>query len=222
MKNFSWSLDISTTNIGMALWDDSGKLVELKHLELKIDKSIPNEDRTLHKADLFKDYVLNYKKHVKDEYDGEITNVFIEAPFSNTPKNINTTALLLSFNGMVRYMLYKIFDNPPMLISVYISRKLFCPELIKTTKKRDGTIKETLSFPKGVDKKEYIWKKVANLEPDIKWFYTRTGKLKGSSFDMSDAVCVGHSCLQILGVIDRNIFFKKNEECIKSLQIASS
>lgn len=199
---YSWSLDISTTNVGMALWYESGDLVELKHLELKVDRSIPEEERYLHKAKKFKEYVSSYKKRVKEMYGAEIENIFVEAPLSNTPVNINTTAKLLSFNGIACYILDEIFDKPPFLITVHQSRKLFCPELVKIAKKRNGQIKETLSFPKGVDKKEYIWNKVAELEPKVEWFYTRTGNLKSQSYDMSDAYCVGVAGLKVLGTIE--------------------
>ena len=61
MEEYIWSLDISTTNIGMALWNMNGKLIELKHLELKTDKNTPVENRDLHKAEIFKKYVLDYR-----------------------------------------------------------------------------------------------------------------------------------------------------------------
>ena len=199
---YSWSLDISTTNVGMALWYESGELVELKHLELKVDRSIPEEERYLHKAKLLKEYIITYKSRVKDLYDAEIGNIFVEAPLSNTPVNINTTAKLLAFNGIACYILNEIFDKPPYLITVYQSRKLFCPELIKTTKKKNGQIKETLSFPSGVDKKEYIWEKVSKLEPQIEWFYTKNGTLKSQSYDMSDAYAVGVAGLKVIGTIE--------------------
>jgi hypothetical protein len=198
---YSWSLDISTTNVGMALWYESGDLVELKHLELKVDRSIPEDERYLHKAKLLKEFIITYKTRVRELYGAEIDKVFVEAPLSNTPVNINTTAKLLAFNGIACYMLDEIFGKPPYLISVYQSRKLFCPELVKITKKRNGQIKETLSFGKDVDKKHYIWNKVSELEPQIDWFYTRTGKLKGSSYDMSDAYCVGVAGLKVLQII---------------------
>lgn len=200
-RYFTLSLDVSTTNVGIALWDEKGKLVKLDHLELKIDKSAPEEDRYIYKANLFKTYILDYQRRVSEKYGAEITNVFIEAPLSNTPVNINTTAKLLGFNGIACYILYEIFRKPPYLISVYQSRKLFCPELVKTHKKRNGEIKQTLSFPKGVDKKEYLWKKVAELQPEVHWFYTRTGKLKNSSFDMSDAYVVGVAGLKVMEIL---------------------
>lgn len=211
------SLDVSTTNVGIALWDEKGELSELKHLELKIDKDTPVEDRYIYKAELLKKYLISFNERVKKEYNSIIENVFIEAPLSNTPKNINTTAMLLGFNGIACFKIYEIFGVIPKKISVYESRAIFCPEFVKTTKQRNGEIKHTLSFPKGwknTEKKEYIRQKVAKLEPQIEWFYTRNNTLSDKNFDMSDAMCVGHSGLIVIGIIDNDEFRKKNEECV--------
>lgn len=221
-KNYSISLDVSTTNVGIALWSEKGKLIELKHLELKIDKNISIEDRYIFKSNLFRNYLIKFKNRIEESYDANIENIFIEAPLSNTPKNINTTAMLLGFNGIACYKIYEIFDVIPKKITVHESRSIFCPEFIVTTKNRKGEIKNTLSFPKGwknKEKKEYIRKKVAKLEPQIKWFYTRNDTIRDSSYDMSDAMCVGHSGLIVLGVIKNEEFLKRNEECLKDLRI---
>ena len=202
MENYIWSLDISTTNVGFALWDSNGKLIELKHLILKIDKEILPEFRDLHKADLFKEYCSTYKQRIETKLNGKIIHVFVEAPLQNTPKNINTTALLLGFNGIARYVLYQIFGFEPKKITVHIARKLFCPELIKLSK-RKGEIVETLSFPDEYKKRKklYIWKKVAKLEPQIEWFYTRNNTLRDMCYDMSDSYAVGIAGLKQLGII---------------------
>lgn len=206
MKNkrgYYLSFDISTTNVGVAVWDGNGKLLELKHLELKVDKDVPVEDRILKKADDFKEYVVDFKKYIEEEYYLDLLGIFIEAPLSSTPVNINTTAMLLAFNGITRYILYKIFEIEPALISVHEWRSIFCSEFIKT-KKVKGKIKNTLSFPKGWkggEKKEYIRQKVSKLHPDIKWEYTRNNTLKSSSYDMSDAYGVGYASLKILEII---------------------
>lgn len=204
LNKYYLSLDVSTTNVGIALWDELGKLTELKHLELKVDRDTAVDDRYIYKANLFRNYLIKLKDRIKDEYDAIIDNVFIEAPLSNTPKNINTTALLLGFNGIACYKIYEIFDIIPKKISVHESRSIFCPEFIKKTKKRNGEVKTTLSFPKGwknTEKKEYIRKKVSELEPQIKWFYTRNNTIKDSSYDMSDAYAVGYSGLKVMGVL---------------------
>jgi len=203
MKKFIWSLDVSTTNVGFALWDESGKLVELKHLELKNDKDIRVEDRDVHKADIFKRYCGAYNEYVNKVLGGEIIKVFIEAPLQNTPVNINTTALLLGFNGMARFVLYEVIGIIPEKISIHDCRKLFCEELVTRKRKKDGTIIETLSFPEEYrdKKKMYIWEKVAKLEPQIEWFYTKNNTLKDMVFDMSDSYAVGIAGLKLLGII---------------------
>lgn len=202
MEKYIWSLDISTTNIGMTLWSNKGKLIELKHLALKTDKNVPVEYRDIHKAEIFRKYVLDYKEHVLHELNGEIIHVIVEEPLGGS-NNANTVSLLFGFNGICRYILYTIFDQYPMKISVYESRKLFCTELVKTSIVK-GEKKETLSFPPEYrkEKKLYIWKKVCNLEPQIEWFYKKDGITpKDMCFDMSDSYAVGFAGLKQLGII---------------------
>ena len=208
MEKYMWSLDVSTTNVGCSLWNENGKLIELKHLALKTDKDIAVDDRDIEKAEVFKEYCIAYKQRIESELNGEIVHVFIEAPLSNTPKNINTTALLLGFNGIARYILFEVFGIIPTKISVYDSRKLFCPELIHTSRKKNrktGEIEviETVSFPEKYlkEKKLYIWEKVAKLEPQIEWFYTKNNTLKDMCYDLSDSYCVGYAGMKLLGIV---------------------
>lgn len=203
MEKYFWSLDISTTNVGFALWDSNGKLIELKHLSLKTKTDIFIDEREYYKADLFKEYCKKYKEKIENEFNGYIENIFVEAPLQNTPKNINTTALLLGFNGMARLTLYQIFNKYPIKITVHEARKLMCPELIKEVK-RKGKVEDVLSFPPEYkkEKKKYIWEKVAKLEPQIKWFYTRNNTIKDICYDMSDAYAVGIAGLKMLKIIE--------------------
>ena len=202
MEKYIWSLDISTTNIGMALWTDKGKLVELKHLELKSDKNTPVENRDIYKAEIFKKYVIDYKEHVLNVHNGIVEHVIVEEPLGGS-NNANTVSLLFGFNGICRYILATIFEQYPMKISVYESRKLFCNELVKVSYVK-GEKKETLSFPPEYrkEKKLYIWKKVCKLEPQIEWFYKRnSNNPKPMCFDMSDSYAVGFAGLKKLGIL---------------------
>ena len=202
MEKYILSLDISTTNIGMALWSNSGKLIELKHLELKTDKNTPVENRDIYKADIFKKYVMEYKEHILHELNGEIINVIVEEPLGGS-NNANTVSLLFGFNGITRYILYNIFGIYPMKISVHESRKLFCDELVNISYVK-GVKKETLSFPVEYrkEKKLYVWEKVSKLEPQIEWFYKKNSdKPRDICYDMSDSYCVGFSGMKILGLI---------------------
>lgn len=200
LNKYSWSLDISTTNIGMTLWNQNGELVDIRHLKLEADKSVPEEVRYLDKADTFREYITHFKTSIERTHNCVIEHIFVEAPLMNTPVNIETTAKLLAFNGIACYILHQVFGVPPLLITVYQSRKIFCPELVnkKTVK---GKIKETLSFPKDVDKKVYIWNKVAKQYPQIQWHYKKSGAIKETSYDMSDSVAVGYAGLKVLGII---------------------
>ena len=202
MEEYILSLDVSTSNVGIALWSSEGKLIELKHLSLKLEKDVDIDLRDLHKANLFRDYIKSYKERIEKDLNGVIKHAFIEAPLQNTPKNINTTALLLGFNGMARYILMQVLNIMPVKISVYESRKLFCPELVKVSY-RKGERVETLSFPEKYrkDKKKYIWEKVAKLEPQIKWFYTRNDTLKDFCYDLSDSYAVGFAGLKLLNIV---------------------
>jgi hypothetical protein len=203
MEKYIWSLDISTTNIGSALWDSQGgKLIELKHLELKTDKNVPVVDREIHKAEIFKTWVLEYKNHILNNLNGEIINVIVEEPLGGS-NNPTTQSLLFGFNGICRYILFCIFELYPMKISVYDSRKLFCHELVRVSYKKGEKV-ETLSFPPKYikEKKLYIWEKVCKLEPQIEWVYKKDGKEpKEMCFDMSDSYAVGYAGLKLLGII---------------------
>lgn len=184
----------------MTLWDQYGKLVEVRHLKLDTDKTVPEEVRYLHKADIFRGYIVLFKAEIEIKYNCIIENIFVEAALVHTPVNRETTAKLLAFNGITCYILHEIFKVMPYLISVYQSRKLFCPELLKITKVK-GKIKETLSFPKDVDKKVYIWEKVSKQYPEITWHYKKDGSIKESSYDISDSIVVGHAGLKVLNII---------------------
>jgi len=203
MEKYIWSLDISTTNIGCALWNSKGKLIELKHLELKTDKNVSVEDRDIHKAEIFRKYVMDFKERILNELNGEIVNVIVEEPLGGS-NNPSTASLLYGFNGICRYILFTVFNLYPLKISVYDSRKLFCSELVKTSYKKNGEKVETLSFPPEYikEKKLYIWKKVCKLEPQIEWFYKKDSKEpKDMCFDMSDSYAVGFAGLKVLGII---------------------
>ncbi len=209
MEKYIWSLDISTTNIGSALWDKKGKLIELKHLELKLGKDIPVEDRDMHKAEIFRKYVEDYKERIRYELNGEIVHIVVEEPLGGS-NNANTVSLLYGFNGICRYILFRIFNIYPKKISVYDSRKLFLINLVHLEKKK-GKMVEVLSFPPEYikEKKLYIWEKVRKLEPQIEWFYKKDGTPKDMNYDMSDSFVVGIAGLITLGILSKEDWKKR-------------
>lgn len=199
---YIWSLDLSTTNVGAALWNSKGELIELKHLELKSDKNTPVEHRDIYKANTFRDYVSALKIRIETEFNGEISHVIIEEPLGGS-NNSKTVATLYEFNGICRYILYSILGIYPIKISVHESRKLFLPEYVHSVKKK-GEMVDVLSFPEEWrdNKKHCIWTKVCQLYPNIEWEYKKDGITpKDMAYDMSDSICVGHAGLKLLNII---------------------
>lgn len=176
-------LDISTKTIGWALFDlHSQNLLELTHVSPVI-KPKPEDkvEELMYKVDAFEEKLKNYK-------DLGITKVIIEEPLLNS-NNVWTVGTLLRYNSMISRSIYRVLGIIPKYISTYNSRKYAWPELVQ----ENGKGKRVLfgGLPKDIDKKEIIWNKVSNKEPQIVWLYTRNNTLKKECFDQADAyTCV--------------------------------
>lgn len=122
--------DISTTCIGISIFNEDGVLDGLSHLKMVLGKDVDSDYGYLEKAMLFKEYLLK----MKDKY--EVTDIIVESPLENS-NNLNTVRILARFNGICCFLIYDVFGFYPKMITVNESRKLFCKEF--TIKK---TIKE--------------------------------------------------------------------------------
>ena len=192
---FLLGLDVSTKTIGIALFEDSGKLSLLHHVTPKIKpKPASKMQELFEKARIFEEeFLTNYT-------DIGITKVIIEEPLVRS-NNVNTVATLLRFNGMISRSVYEILGIVPEFVSSYDARKYAFPELMaKRTGTRAGKMfsentikknKEVLfgGLPFDIDKKQVIFDKVYDLEPQITWLYSKNNTLKVENFDMTDAYC---------------------------------
>jgi hypothetical protein len=193
-------LDVSTKTIGIALFDDLGDKGELKLLHHVTPKVKPKVDDKLHelflKANIFRDeFLMKYK-------DVGITKVVIEEPLLRS-NNVHTVATLLRYNGMISKACFEVLGIVPEFISSYDARAYAFPELLakrKYNKKGEYFTEAQIAkkkpvlfgdYPYDVDKKQVIWDKVADLEPQINWLYTKNKTLKKENFDMTDA----YSCV---------------------------
>jgi len=192
-------LDISTKTIGMALFEEDGKLLELTHITPKIKPQPENKlEELFKKVDAFERLLTRYM-------DLEIEKVVIEEPLLNS-NNVYTVGTLLRFNGMISKVVDDVLNVVPEFITSYDSRAYAYPELmaIRTHDKKGEAYKEKDlknkkpvlfgAYPWDIDKKQIIWDKVADREPQIVWEYDKNMKLKKENFDMTDAyTCVlGH------------------------------
>lgn len=176
-------LDISTKTIGWALFEyNNQELLELTHVSPVI-KPKPEDkiEEILYKVDAFEEKLKNYK-------DLGIKKVVIEEPLLNS-NNLWTVGTLLRYNSMISRSIYNILNIVPSYISTYNSRKYAWPDLVRENNK--GKMVLFGGLPKTIDKKEIIWKKVSNAEPQITWLYTRNNTLKKECYDQADAyTCV--------------------------------
>lgn len=176
-------LDISTKTIGWSLFDiKTEELLELTHFSPVI-KPKPEDkiEELLLKVVAFEEKLEGYKNL-------GITKVVIEEPLLNS-NNVWTVGTLLRYNSMITKSIYDILGIVPSYISTYNSRKFAWPDLVQLNDK--GKYVLFGGLPKDIDKKDTIWKKVSEKEPQIKWLYTKNNTLKKECFDMADSyTCV--------------------------------
>jgi len=202
-NSFVLGLDVSTKTIGISLFENegrSGKLKLLHHVTPKIKPKPENKMQELfEKARVFEEEFLNKYSDIG------ITKVIIEEPLLRS-NNVNTVATLLRFNGMISRSVYDTLGVIPEFISSYDSRKYAFPELMakRTHTKAGKPFNESQmekktpvlfgGLPYDVDKKQVVFDKVCDLEPQITWLYTKNKTLKKENFDMTDAYacCLGY------------------------------
>ena len=197
-NSFVLGLDVSTKTIGIALFEDEGDTGNLKLLHHVTPKIKPKPTSKM--QELFEKARIFEEEFLSNYSDIGITKVIIEEPLLRS-NNVNTVATLLRFNGMISRSVYDILGVIPEFISSYDARKYAFPELMgKRTGTRAGKMfsenaiskaKEVLfgGLPFDIDKKQVIFDKVYDLEPQITWLYTKNNVLKVENFDMTDAYC---------------------------------
>jgi len=193
-------LDVSTKTIGISLFEDngeSGKLQMLTHITPKVKpKPKDNIELLIKKAQIFQNEFLEKYSDI------DVTRVIIEEPLVRS-NNVNTVATLLRFNGMICKSVYEVLNIVPEFISSYDARKFAFPELMgirKFNKKGEPYTEKEIErkqpvlfggHPFDVDKKQIIWEKVNEREPQIVWVYDKHQRLSKENFDMTDAyACV--------------------------------
>jgi hypothetical protein len=207
-SEFVLALDVSTTCIGIALFEDLGDKGELKLLHHVSPKVKPQPESKM--EELFKKVEIFESEFLSKYADFGISRVVIEEPLLQS-NNVYTIATLLRFNGMISKSVYDTIGIVPDFISSYDARKYAFPELMaKRRFKKDGTPLSEKQIEKNepvlfggykfdVDKKYLLWEKVAELEPQVTWFYDKKNKLKKETFDTSDAYVAGIGFMQKTG-----------------------
>jgi hypothetical protein len=165
----TFSLDISTTCVGFALFNEDGKLQELNYVKFKDKLGVFEKLEEFKKA-------ISHLENVK------IKRIAIEEPLQRMQgkfSSAHTIAILNFFNGMVSAYVYSLFKVIPIHYNVNSIRSTVFKGI-----KEDITEKGEI--------KHKVWNKVKELEPQINWKYgIRSAKLLPENYDMSDAYSVG-------------------------------
>jgi hypothetical protein len=206
---FILALDVSTSTIGIALFEDLGTKGDLKLLHHVSPKVKPQPENKM--EELFKKVEIFQTEFLNKYADFGITKVIIEEPLLQS-NNVYTIATLLRFNGMISKSVFDTIGVVPEFISSYDARKYAFPELMAIRKfKKNGTPLPEKQIAKNtpvlfggydfdVDKKMVIFEKVCDLEPQIKWILDKNNKLKKENFDMSDAYTCGVAYMMKMGL----------------------
>ena len=176
-------LDVSTKTIGWSLFDiQTQELLELTHFSPVIK---PKPEDKIEELIL---KVRAFEQKLEGYVGLGITCVVIEEPLLNS-NNVWTVGTLLRYNSMITKSIYDILGVVPSFISTYNSRKFAWPDLVQQNDKGKHVLFGGL--PKDIDKKEIVWRKVSDKEPQITWHYTKNNTLKKECFDMADSyTCV--------------------------------
>ena len=176
-------LDISTKTIGWSLFEiKTQELLELTHFSPVIKPKPEDKIKEL----ILK--VVAFEDKLNGYVNLGITKVVIEEPLLNS-NNAWTVGTLLRYNSMITKSIYDILGIVPSFISTYNSRKYAWPDFVQQNNKGKHVLFGGL--PKDIDKKELIWKKVSDKEPQITWHYTKNNTLKKECYDMADSyTCV--------------------------------
>jgi hypothetical protein len=173
------SFDISTSCIGVSIFNENFNLTSVKALKMIKTKDC-EDDPEITKGDAFKKFVEELKIY-------DIIDIFVEEPLVKS-NNVYTVNKLLKFNGICSYILRDVLGIIPKFMSVDEVRRLFCPEMTEYDMKKDKTILKFKS--RKIDPKSYIFEKISKEYENISWILDKKGKLKTENYDITDSIAL--------------------------------
>jgi hypothetical protein len=177
-------IDVSTSITGFAVVGD-GQILHYSSIDLRKYKG-PFAKATALKEyieDLFENYQLEQETTSGwGESKYPLKHIYIEQPlhmFMRGKSSAKTLSTLMSFNGIVSWIIYELFEIEPQYIAASSARK-HCGIKVK----------------RGSKAKEIVLKHLLENEPAFHIEYTNHGNPKPESYDRADAIVValaGHA-----------------------------
>tara|TARA_R110002110_G_scaffold220542_3_gene434444 strand:+ start:479 stop:1054 length:576 start_codon:yes stop_codon:yes gene_type:complete len=171
-------IDISTSITGFAVVGD-GQLLHYSSVDLRKHKGVFAKALVIKEYidDIFENYQLDQEPAgVWGESTHPIQHIYIEQPlhmFMKGKSSAKTLSALMTFNGIVSWLVYDLFEIEPEYIAATSARKQ-CGIKVK----------------RGEKAKEIVLKHLLEKEEAFNIEYTRHGNPTAESYDRADAIVI--------------------------------
>ena len=168
-------IDVSTSLTGFAVVGD-GQLLHYSAVDLR------KHDGPFKKAIALREHIEDFFEAYQCEEDGwgaakfPIEHIYIEQPlhmFMKGKSSAKTLSTLMTFNGIVSWIIFELFEIEPEYIAATSARK-HCGIKVK----------------RGEKAKEIVLKHLLDTEPAFHIDYTKHGNPVAGSYDKADAIVV--------------------------------
>jgi Holliday junction resolvasome RuvABC endonuclease subunit len=163
-------LDISTSITGVTVLNDKGEIVLCEAIDTRNKNHFPS---LFHKAYRVKARLLD----LKEEYN--IEHIYIEKnlqTFRSGFSSAKTLSTLAAFNGIVSWVCFETWGEPPEYLSATSARKS-CG----------------IKVPRGTKAKKVVIEHLVANEPDFSIEYTKHGNPKPHEFDRADSLVIARA-----------------------------
>ena len=177
-------IDISTSITGFAVVGD-GQLLHYSAIDLRKHKGTFAKAEAIKEyiADFFENYQLDQETGGWGESKHPIEHIYIEQPlhmFMKGKSSAKTLSALMTFNGIVSWLVYELFEIEPEYISATSARK-----------------NAGIRVPRGEKAKEVVLSHLLEHEPAFKIEYTKFGNPVAGSYDKADAIVIAKAGYKI-------------------------
>ena len=170
-------IDISTSLTGFAVVGE-GQLLHYSAVDLRKHKGVFAKAEALreHVADFFENYQLDQDGGGWGQSKYPIEHIYIEQPlhmFMKGKSSAKTLSALMTFNGIVSWLIYELFEIEPQYLAATSARKQ-CGIKVK----------------RGEKSKEVVLKHLLENEPAFHIEYTKHGNPVAGAYDKADAIVI--------------------------------
>lgn len=195
------ALDVSTSTVGIAVFNEDGDLIEVTHISPpNLKKEFDRWSEMYYKIDAISTFLLSFIQ------DKQISKIIIEEPLKNSA-NPNVASKLNFFGGMLYQKLRDIgLSQQIEYININESRHYGIPEILGDNGKMYSKIPKVIE---GVKISEY--RKLITLYfiskkfPQVFWPLSNNLTIDKKNFDRADAITLGLSYFTKNNIIENKI-----------------